>query len=96
MRNHLVRRKTLRKPPVLLDHALGDDPPLLVRLQPDAPLDHNIPFPTNLSAVVECVRVGVLLMMSDESVIQDPLPDLRRQHLSIVNSVKRQVHHFAL
>ena len=87
MRNHFVGRKTLRKPPVLLDHALGDDPPLLVGLQPDAPLDQNVPFPTNLSAVVEGVRVRAPLMMSDESVIEDPLPDLRRKHLSNNNYV---------
>ena len=62
MRNHLVRRQTSRdQGPVLLDHALGDDPPLLVRLLPDAPLDHLIPVPANLSAVVEGVSVGALL-----------------------------------
>ena len=68
MRNHLVGRQTPRSQgPVLLNHTLGDDPPLLVRLLPDASLDHLIPVPAHLSAVVEGVSVGALL--SDESVI---------------------------
>ena len=83
MRNHLVRRPPSRdQGPVLLDHAPSDDSPLLVRLLPDAPLDHLIPLPANLSAVVEGVSVGALL--PDECVIQDFLPNLWRQHLSIV------------
>ena len=65
--------------PVLLDHALGDDAPLLVGLLPDAPLDHLIPVPANFSAVVEGVRVGAFL--SDASMIQYLLQDLWRKHL---------------
>ena len=80
MRNHLVRRQTLRSQgPVLLYHTLGDDPPLLGGLLPDFPLDHLIPVPANFSAVVESVSVGAAL--SDEGVIQYFLPDLWRQHL---------------
>ena len=80
MRNHLVRRQTSRdQGPVPLDHALGDDPPLLVRLLPDAPPDHLIPVPANFSAGVEGVRVGAPL--SDECVKQYLVPDLGWQHL---------------
>ena len=83
MRNHPVRRQTSRdQGPVLLDHGLGDDAPLLVRLHPDAPLDHHIPLPANFPAVVEGVSVGALL--PDESVEQNLVPDLWRQHLLIV------------
>ena len=77
MRYHLVRRQTSRdQGPVILDHALGDDAPLLVRLLPDASLDHLIPVLANFSAVVEGDRVRA--PMSDESVIQYFLPNLWR------------------
>ena len=61
MHNHLVGGKTCRNPvlgPVLLNHAQGDDPPLLGGLQPDLPLDHLVPGPANFPAAVEriCVR----------------------------------------
>ena len=83
MRNHLVRRQTSRaQEPFLLNHALCDDPPLLVRFLPDKPLYHLIPFPAHLSADVEGVSVGALL--PDESVEQNLVPDLWRQHLLIV------------
>ena len=56
MRNHLVRRQTRRSQgPVLLNHTLGDDAPLLVGLLPDAPPDHLIPVPANLSAGLEAL-----------------------------------------
>ena len=82
MRNHLIRRQTptpRNQGPVLLDHALCDDPPLLGRLLPDAPPDHRIPVPAHLSAGVEGVRVGSPL--SDKSVKQYLFPDFWRQHL---------------
>ena len=77
MGNHLVRGNTPPRP-ILLDHAFGDDPLLLGRLQPDAPLDHLIPFPAHFSAVVEGLNVGAIL--PDESEIQYPIPDFRQQH----------------
>ena len=80
MRNHLDRRQTSRaQEPVLLNHALCDESPLLVRLLPDAPVDHLIPVLANLSTVVKSLSVGALL--SDESDIQDLFPDFWRQHL---------------
>ena len=85
MSNHRVGGKTLRNP-VPLDHALGDDPPLLVRLHPDKTLDHLIPFPADVSAVIE----GVCVFPSNESMVQYLVPHLKRQHLKFANSEKRR------
>ena len=53
MSYHLVRGISSPINPVPLNHALSDDPPILVGLLPDAPLDHLIPFPADFSAVFE-------------------------------------------
>ena len=80
MSNHLVGGKTLKNP-VLLDHAHGDDPPLLVRLLPDKTLDHLIPFPTDFSAVFKALCVWALLALANESMVHYHFPHLKWQHL---------------
>ena len=78
MQNHLVRGKTLPNPvlgPVLLNHALGDVPPLFV------PLDYFAPGPANLSAAVEGFYIWAL--PADESGIYNLFSEFRRQHHNV-------------